>query len=73
MDPSYIMSQYYQDDFRRERRRSGAQYQEGTGSATLVMIAHVAAGLRRLAAGIEGWAAGSSEAAAQGQRNVPIR
>jgi hypothetical protein len=37
------------------------------------MIAHTAAGLRRVSAAIERWAAGSSEIAVQGQRNVPSR
>jgi hypothetical protein len=37
------------------------------------MIAHTAAGLRRVSAAIERWASGSSEIAVQGQRNVPSR
>jgi hypothetical protein len=73
MDPSYIMSEYYLEDFRRSRHCSGERYRLGTGSLAVVMIAHTAAGLRRVSAAIERWASGSSEIAVQGQRNVPSR
>lgn len=73
MDPSYIMSEYYQEDFRRTRRHSGQRYHIGTGSVAVVMIAHAASALRRLSGAIERWAEGSAQMPCQGQQNVPTR
>jgi hypothetical protein len=51
----------YPDLYMRSRLASARAYQFGTGSATVAMIAAVAAGLRRLSTRIEAWARGTGQ------------
>jgi hypothetical protein len=64
MDPLFVTNTYL-DEFRQARVASARAFQLGTPSFGVVMIERAAGGLRRLAAAVERWAAGTSDAARQ--------
>lgn len=73
MDLNETFFEQHVDRFIETRRESARTFQQGTGSLTVAMIGRVAAGLRRMATAVEGWATGPTETAAPAPHHAPIR
>jgi hypothetical protein len=67
---AYFVTEYH-EHFVATRQASGRTYSYGTGSLPVAMIARVAAGLRRAATAVEGWAHGRDDGSAVAVRRLP--